>query len=979
MNETGGAPEKAPKQTRADKKRERKLTQAQQIALEKQLVKEGKILPRTRYTPKGYLGRILAVLLAFLFGMLVVIGGLLGGGYYLAVTPSRNLLNLLQLNAEEILTEEYLDKSVIDIVADVQRDVNSLSDPSSLSLQTLSKYTPLIDTYADDLLSQLGEMGVTVEKSELMTTSFSGLGDYLQKTVLPAVELGRAAGLNGESDRLMLALAYGEEGVDFRVTEDGSIEMIGDAAPTTLGDLLDDATGVVERVKLETVLDANAESAALIRALCYGVEGEDYTIDESGNIVMLGDAVPTTLGELMQHPDQIISGITVDSVISIGENSNEALLYLAYGTEGVNYKFENGEVVMLEDPLTGKPYPKRTLDDITQEDLISNATIGSIVSIDENTTGILAAIKDWTIGDMTDAARIESLKLAQIITIDENSASILQAMADWSISDLTSQSKIDSLTLGDVITIDDDAAQLLISLKDTAIGDISSAIDNLRLRDILGDAVNDNNILRALKDSTLETLSADVGNLTVADVFGADLYSYLDLSTSASYETLITEYNPEKDPEGDDDLQGSVIRPEAIVLGENQIVAESRVLQGTSTPVYSGYFLPTESNHALLSALIDEADVYRHVEKTTDETGEEITTYRYYTNVEYALTPAAPVWKIVEYGAEKTLADLPEGDKIVTEEGLGGIVPENTKSTATLYTDADGNHLYYVTTRTHIRNGAPETETVAYPLCADTGSVYYYRYVLGEEQSTDENGETVTTYLPSRLERVDLEAVIPCYSLGGEQYVPENGYITIGEGENAVQYRVRSETTTDEETGASSTEYYIVMEESVSQRYYTLLAGGESCAFVNESDTEIIWTIGEDADGDGAIDEGVETIKADRYLSGVWYLLFGGEETNEQGGIVGIVDNTNSPVLEIAGNITEVASKINTLTLWQMWFHEFIDDNPYQTLGFSFEYNGGTYDNLNELTVNGTIALIKNILSGDIPNIGEGTGGTDGN
>lgn len=533
MNETGGAPEKAPKQTRADKKRERKLTQAQQIALEKQLVKEGKILPRTRYTPKGYLGRILAVLLAFLFGMLVVIGGLLGGGYYLAVTPSRNLLNLLQLNAEEILTEEYLDKSVIDIVADVQRDVNSLSDPSSLSLQTLSKYTPLIDTYADDLLSQLGEMGVTVEKSELMTTSFSGLGDYLQKTVLPAVELGRAAGLNGESDRLMLALAYGEEGVDFRVTEDGSIEMIGDAAPTTLGDLLDDATGVVERVKLETVLDANAESAALIRALCYGVEGEDYTIDESGNIVMLGDAVPTTLGELMQHPDQIISGITVDSVISIGENSNEALLYLAYGTEGVNYKFENGEVVMLEDPLTGKPYPKRTLDDITQEDLISNATIGSIVSIDENTTGILAAIKDWTIG--------------------------------------------------------------------------------------------------------------------------------------------------------------------------------------------------------------------------------------------------------------------------------------------------------------------------------------------------------------------------------------------------------------------------------------------------------------EDADGDGAIDEGVETIKADRYLSGVWYLLFGGEETNEQGGIVGIVDNTNSPVLEIAGNITEVASKINTLTLWQMWFHEFIDDNPYQTLGFSFEYNGGTYDNLNELTVNGTIALIKNILSGDIPNIGEGTGGTDGN
>ena len=93
------------KQTRAEKKRAQKATQAQQLALEKQLVKEGKVLPRTRYTPKGYLGRILALLLAFLFGMLAVVGGLLGGGYFLAVTPSRNLLNFLKLN-EGLLNEE---------------------------------------------------------------------------------------------------------------------------------------------------------------------------------------------------------------------------------------------------------------------------------------------------------------------------------------------------------------------------------------------------------------------------------------------------------------------------------------------------------------------------------------------------------------------------------------------------------------------------------------------------------------------------------------------------------------------------------------------------------------------------------------------------------------------------------------------------------------------------------------------------------
>ena len=55
-----------------------KYTDEQKIALEKQLIKEGKILPRTRYAPKGYVGRILAVLLAFLFGIFVTIGGILG-------------------------------------------------------------------------------------------------------------------------------------------------------------------------------------------------------------------------------------------------------------------------------------------------------------------------------------------------------------------------------------------------------------------------------------------------------------------------------------------------------------------------------------------------------------------------------------------------------------------------------------------------------------------------------------------------------------------------------------------------------------------------------------------------------------------------------------------------------------------------------------------------------------------------------------
>ena len=57
-------------------KQARRTSDAQKIALEKQLVKEGKIFPRTRYVPRSFAGRVLAVVLAFLIGVVAAIGGL---------------------------------------------------------------------------------------------------------------------------------------------------------------------------------------------------------------------------------------------------------------------------------------------------------------------------------------------------------------------------------------------------------------------------------------------------------------------------------------------------------------------------------------------------------------------------------------------------------------------------------------------------------------------------------------------------------------------------------------------------------------------------------------------------------------------------------------------------------------------------------------------------------------------------------------
>ncbi len=977
--ETAAAAEK--KQTRKQKKLARRQTQEQQIALEKQLVKEGKILPRTRYTPKGYLGRILAVLLAFLFGMLVVIGGLLGGGYYLAITPSRNLLGMFIDNADEIISEEYLDKSVIDIVSDISDDVSALSDPNNLSFNMLAKYSPLVDTYLDSLISQLSEMGVDVDKDEVAATSFASLGSYLTDDLLPNIELGKVLSSilqEGETlDGLLMALCYGEEGVDYTIDEAGEVVMLGDSEPTSVHDLMTDASTIVQRVPLESVLGADATSEALIRTLCYGTEGTneeggDYQIID-GEIVMNEGKEKTTIGYLMNHPTELLDGITVDAVIDITADSGEAILYLAYGTEGVNYEIVDSEIVMLEDPLTGKPYPKRTIGDLTGDDIISNATIGSLVSIDENSTGILVAIQDWTIGDLTQASRIESLKLSQLITIDESSARILQAMADWSISDLTSQSAIDSLTLGDVITITEDSAQLLKSLADTRIGSLGEAVNTLRLRDFLSEeSLDSNNILKNLKDSTLETLASDVSSLTVAQVFGSELYSYLDMSENGTngktYEMLVSGYKPNDEANGEAD--SDKLRPNAMDIPADQITQQRVLTSDGETEVLYGYFRTADGAYTLA----EESEVYRHVAES--ETGE--TEYTYYINSEIDLIPSATAWQYVDYDNGGTLTALPEGDRVATE------VPSDytlqpVKATATPYSDEDGNGYYYLTARVHVRDGEPAEEKVAYTLCVDEGGVYYYSFVL--EQETNDAGELVYKDYSS-MERVDLEEVVTAYTIGGETAVfdEETGDVLYEGG----SYSLRTGRVTDG-SGETSTRYYIVVEESVTPSYYYETNGAYT--LVNEANTELKWT--------AQTDEGT-TVPVDRYLSGVWYLLFGveacsgaeGECTHGTGGAAlgeahsVLVDNTVMPVLEIAGEVSAVAQTINTLPLWEMWLHEFIDENPYQKLGFTFEYNGSEYTNLNELTVSGTISLLKSIISGEItlvPDIdpGDVTGGED--
>ena len=311
---------------------------------------------------------------------------------------------------------------------------------------------------------------------------------------------------------------------------------------------------------------------------------------------------------------------------------------------------------------------------------------------------------------------------------------------------------------------------------------------------------------------------------------------------------------------------------------------------------------------------------------------------------------------------------------------------------------------------------------MAYPLCTDSRGVYIYRYVLEETQLED--GSIVYAENSVR-ERVDLERTVTQYiykdggahvvfsmkEIDGEEgpdSVPDYAYVVWGEGEDAQTVRFMHRAAyerqkTNPETGEPVFDgdnnpvmeevperWWIVVESDVQPKYYyksgTDSEGNPTTAtFVEEKDTELTWTASwTPTEEDGTAGQRREDVAVDRYLSGVWYLLFGCEicpGTAESGCTHGTgdvpkgslhfidgLDKTDMPILDIAPVMTDASTTIKTLPLWMLWLHEFIDENPYAKLPYNYELKGennmtiATMQNFNEFSINNMMGYIKEIL-----------------
>ncbi len=243
--------------------------------------------------------KFLAVLLGFILGLVCTLGGLAGLGYVLFAKikikdgfDTVNKITGSNIDYTEYVTEEYAQKTVYGLLKDLTQIASDFQSGNA-SLSSLEKFSPMVRKTAEKLTDQMEEYGVVIDTDVFLATPLSEMSAFFKDTVND-IEVGTMldkAGILEESNdsyALLMALCYGEEGEDYTLDEAGNVVMLDGKKPTTFGTMTTDTYQVLDKVSLSAIMKDEDTSDPLTRALLYGTEGETYTYDETtGTVEML--------------------------------------------------------------------------------------------------------------------------------------------------------------------------------------------------------------------------------------------------------------------------------------------------------------------------------------------------------------------------------------------------------------------------------------------------------------------------------------------------------------------------------------------------------------------------------------------------------------------------------------------------------------------------------------------------------------------
>jgi|GEM_PF-4760602 len=334
----------------------------------------------------------------------------------------------------------------------------------------------------------------------------------------------------------------------------------------TLGELMNNADGIINDMTLEELIEISEESNAALIALRYTKIGELGGPEADATIkgIRIADLVTVTedSSEVMKYfrdNDTTLSGIDgaikqmkVKNIITIREDSSTFIISL--------------QDAALDTYIDDNGTPDDETDDFEVlgiEDTIKILPLSGIIEITEDSSLIMQSLADAGLETYTDEDgvvhkgiddTVRTLKLSQMVRIvtDEEAAldpsltpssKFLQALADCPLESYEDEEgiihkgvdeKIQETALGDLVEVG--TSHIWDYLADKTFNELGTAIDNMTLGDAVliietepaepGDPARSHAILVALKDSKISEIGTDlpeaIDDCLLADIITID-------------------------------------------------------------------------------------------------------------------------------------------------------------------------------------------------------------------------------------------------------------------------------------------------------------------------------------------------------------------------------------------------------------------------------------------------------------------------
>lgn len=334
---------------------------------------------RTVVKKSGFLGKLVALLLGFVLGVVAVVGGVVGVGYWAISKPIKEVDETLvdklapDFDLSQYIGASYYEGTVLDLFSGASAALSSISAGTG-TLNTLNELSPYVSTFVKGseteygLVDYLSEYGIKVDGDELMSKLLvktetteeldeKYLTDYLLITINQTSVGDLLTSFGYELNPLLFTLCYGVEGEDYEKNEKGEVVMLEGKTALTLGGFVEDQ--LMERLAhfpLETIMSIDTDDAIMC-TLAYGAEHR-YEID--GDEVKMLPAWYTFDGTSFFDDN--------------GEKQQGTFVAIENKTDAYTLTLTDGEIVYLQKGANGKYYQYKTAE-LTEQALFSKTSI----------------------------------------------------------------------------------------------------------------------------------------------------------------------------------------------------------------------------------------------------------------------------------------------------------------------------------------------------------------------------------------------------------------------------------------------------------------------------------------------------------------------------------------------------------------------------------------------------------------------------